>query len=42
MSKYGSIGGKSQWEPSVKYLLILVIVEILAMGCLRTATKHGG
>lgn len=40
--KYGSIGGGTKWEPGVKYLLILVIAEILVMGVLRTMTKHGG
>jgi hypothetical protein len=42
MPKYGSVGSDAKWEPSVKYLLILIVVEILVMGCLRTMTKHGG
>lgn len=42
MPKYGAIGGNGRWEPTVQYLLVLVIVEILAMGVLRTMTKHGG
>lgn len=31
-----------QWEPSVLYLLGLVIAEIVIMGSLRYFTKHGG
>ena len=31
-----------QWEPSVLYLLGLVIAEIAVMGALRYFTKHGG
>lgn len=31
-----------QWEPSVLYLLTLVIAEIAIMGVLRYFTKHGG
>jgi hypothetical protein len=42
MPKYGAIGGTTQWEPTVKYLLVLVVLEILLMGVLRTLTKHGG
>lgn len=30
------------WEPSVKYLLVLLIVEIIVFGMLRTFTVHGG
>lgn len=37
---YGSDGSK--WQPSVVYLLVLVVVEIAAMAMLRTFTKHGG
>lgn len=31
-----------EWEPSVLYLLGLVIAEIMIMGTLRYFTKHGG
>jgi hypothetical protein len=42
--KYGSSAAASgkTWEPSVLYLLGLVIAEIIIMGALRTVTKHGG
>lgn len=40
---YGSTSdGQPAWQPSVKYLLILLIAEIFAMGVIRTMTKHGG
>lgn len=32
----------SDWQPTVKYLLILVVAEILFMGIIRVVTKHGG
>jgi hypothetical protein len=32
----------SAWHPTVKYLLCLVAVEIIAFGTLRYLTKHGG
>lgn len=35
-------GDGSAWQPSVTYLLVLVIVEIAIMGALRAYTKHGG
>jgi hypothetical protein len=31
-----------QWEPSVLYLLGLVLAEIVIMGSMRYFTKHGG
>ena len=34
--------GSNGWEPSVKYLLILLIAEIIVFGILRTFTVHGG
>lgn len=40
--KYGSNSGGGTWQPSVVYLLVLVVVEIAVMGALRTLTKHGG
>lgn len=40
--KYGSSSGGQSWQPSVTYLLVLVVVEIAVMGILRTYTKHGG
>lgn len=30
------------WQPSVKYLLVLLVAEILVFGVLRTFTNHGG
>lgn len=43
MAGYGSTSGTGgNWEPSVKYLLVLVFAEIFAMGVLRSITKHGG
>lgn len=38
----GSSSGGQSWQPSVTYLLVLVVVEIIIMGILRTYTKHGG
>lgn len=39
-------GGKSEgaasWEPSVKYLLVLLLAEIFIVGVLRGLTNHGG
>lgn len=38
-------GGKSEgasWEPSVKYLLLLLLAEIFLVGVLRGLTNHGG
>lgn len=32
----------SDWEPSVKYLLVLLLVEIFIFGVLRGLTNHGG
>lgn len=37
-----SSDGAPGWQPSVKYLLILVIAEIFVMGLIRGFTKHGG
>lgn len=34
--------GVGDWQPTVKYLLVLVVVEILLMGLVRGFTKHGG
>jgi hypothetical protein len=34
--------GSGSWEPSVTYLLGLVLLEILVMGVIRAYTKHGG
>lgn len=30
------------WQPTVKYMLGLVIVELLLYGFLRSYTRHGG
>jgi hypothetical protein len=38
----GMKSGTGQWEPSVLYLLGLVIAEIALMSTLRYFTKHGG
>lgn len=35
-------GGEDGWHPSVKYLLVLLVAEILVFGVLRTMTNHGG
>lgn len=32
----------SDWHPTVKYLLALVVAEIALMGVMRYFTKHGG
>lgn len=37
-----SSDGAPAWEPTVKYLLVLVIAEIFIMGLIRGLTKHGG
>ena len=40
-----SLGGGNDtngWEPSVKYLLILLVAEIFVFGVLRSLTNHGG
>jgi hypothetical protein len=34
--------GSDGWEPSVKYLLVLLIAEIIVFGMLRAFTVHGG
>ena len=38
----GSSSGGQSGQPNVTYLLVLVVVEIIIMGILRTYTKHGG
>ena len=39
----GTMPGKAEgWQPTVRYLLALVIVELLLYGVLRTYTRHGG
>jgi len=35
-------GQGSAWHPTVKFLLLLTIAEIVAYGVLRAYTKHGG
>jgi hypothetical protein len=37
-------GGSSdaKWEPSVKYLLGLLLAEIFVVGIMRGLTHHGG
>jgi hypothetical protein len=34
--------GAGNWHPTVKFLLLLVIAEIIAYGALRAYTKAGG
>jgi hypothetical protein len=36
------VSGVGEWQPTVKYLLVLLLVEILLMGVIRGITKHGG
>jgi hypothetical protein len=38
--KGGAAGG--EWHPTVRYLLVLVVVEIILMGAMRQLTRHGG
>lgn len=40
MSIAGSGGGA--WHPTVRFLLLLVVGEIIAFVALRAYTKHGG
>lgn len=35
-------GTGGDWEPSVRYLLVLLIAEIFVFGLLRALTNHGG
>jgi hypothetical protein len=35
-------GSVADWQPSVKYLLCLVLAEILIFGLIRTFSNHGG
>jgi hypothetical protein len=32
----------SDWHPTVRYLLALVVAEMVLMGVMRYFTKHGG
>jgi hypothetical protein len=38
---FGSEGADG-WEPSVRYLLVLLLAEIVLFGLLRGLTNHGG
>ena len=38
----GKTDAAAQWEPSVKYLLVLLLAEIFLVGVLRGLTNHGG
>ncbi len=38
--KGGAAGG--EWHPTVRYLLGLVVLEIILMGVMRQLTRHGG
>lgn len=35
-------GTASNWHPTVRYLLALVVGEIILMGVMRQFTRHGG
>ena len=35
-------GGLGGWQPSVKYLLLLVLAEIVLVAIARSLTAHGG
>ncbi len=35
-------GTGGNWEPSVRYLLLLIIAEIFVFGVMRALTTHGG
>jgi hypothetical protein len=39
---YGTSTSTTSWEPSVKYLLVLLLAEIFIVGVLRSLTNHGG
>lgn len=39
--QFTGVGG-GDWEPSVKYLIVLVIAEVFVFGLLRALTNHGG
>jgi hypothetical protein len=41
-SGMGSQASGQAWHPTVKFLLLLVIGELVAYGALRSFTKHGG
>lgn len=40
----GNGNGKpgSDWHPTVRYLIALVVAEIILMGVMRNFTRHGG
>lgn len=42
MADYGAVKAVGDWEPSVKYLLVLIIAEVLLVSVLRALTVHGG
>ncbi len=35
-------GTGGDWEPSVRYLLVLIVGEIFVFGLMRALTNHGG
>jgi len=35
-------GTTAGWQPTVLYLIGLVVAELVAMGVMRYLTKHGG
>ncbi len=42
MPAYSMNSADGGWQPSVKYLLVLLIAEIFVFGLLRGLTNHGG
>lgn len=41
-SKQGNSTGLAGWEPSVKYLLCLLLAEVVLVSVFRAFTNHGG
>lgn len=42
MAAYSMNSTDGDWHPSVKYLLVLLVVELFVFGLLRSLTQHGG
>jgi hypothetical protein len=41
-SGMGSPTAAGAWHPTIRFLLLLVVAELVAYGALRSMTKHGG
>jgi hypothetical protein len=41
-SGMGAQSAAQAWHPTVRALLLLVVVELVCYGALRSVTKHGG